>query len=64
MSEPIGETLIAIGAMTKDQVNRVLSLQKQGDSRRFGQIAIEMGFIDDAAIEKYLAKQSKDVPGN
>ena len=63
-SEPIGETLIAIGAMTTDQVKRILKLQKQGDSRLFGQIAIELGFIDDDAIEKYLARKSGNAPGD
>ncbi|HUI72772.1 MAG TPA: hypothetical protein VL354_19780 [Spirochaetia bacterium] len=45
MSEKIGEFLIRIGAMTQDQVSRVLRLQAAGDRRRFGTIAEELRFI-------------------
>lgn len=55
MEERIGDTLIRIGAMTEEQVRKVLSIQRSGDSRLFGEIALEMGFIDDQAIEKYLS---------
>jgi hypothetical protein len=52
--ERIGETLIRIGAMTRDQVESVLRRQKAGDGRLFGEIALELGLIDDAAIQTYL----------
>jgi len=32
----------------------VLKLQKKGDTRLFGEIAIECGYIDDTAIKAYL----------
>lgn len=54
MEELIGDGLVRIGAMTAEQVRRVLGLQKAGDTRRFGEIAIELGFVDDAAILRYL----------
>jgi hypothetical protein len=52
--ERIGDTLIRIGAMTRDQVEVVLRRQKAGDSRLFGEIALELGMIDDTAIQEYL----------
>jgi hypothetical protein len=59
MVEKIGEALVRIGAMKSYQVEDVLRLQGTGDKRLFGEIAIEMGYIDDAAIRKYLkAKRS------
>jgi hypothetical protein len=54
MEEKIGEALVRIGAMTKDQVETVLETQRGGDSRLFGEIAIERGFINDKAIMAYL----------
>ena len=60
--KPIGEVLVDIGVMTKEQVHKILSMQKQGDTRRFGQIAIEMGYIDDEALMKYVNLQ-KDTTG-
>lgn len=38
-------TLYRIGAMTRDQVSRVLELQAAGDQRRFGAIAQELRYI-------------------
>ena len=54
MEERIGEGLVRIGAMTPEQVAAVLEIQKGGDARLFGEIAIEKGFIDDQAIKAYL----------
>ncbi len=59
MVERIGEALVRIGAMKSFQVDDVLRLQKNGDKRLFGEIAIELGYIDDRAIKRYLeAKRS------
>jgi hypothetical protein len=54
MQSRIGEFLVQIGAIKQYQVDDVLRLQKEGDSRLFGEIAIELGYIDDEAIKKYL----------
>jgi hypothetical protein len=54
MEERIGEALVRIGAMTTQQVEAILQFQQGGDSRLFGEIAIEKGFINDKAIKAYL----------
>ena len=54
MSEKIGEGLVRIGVMTKAQVDEVLQKQKNGDDRLFGEIAIELGYINDEALMSYL----------
>ena len=54
MENRIGEFLVQIGAIKQYQVDDVLRLQKEGDTRLFGEIAIELGYIDDEAIKKYL----------
>ncbi len=53
-SEKIGEGLVRIGAMNAEQRNQVIEKQKNGDDRMFGEVAIEMGFIDDEIIMKYI----------
>jgi len=60
MSDRIGDFLVRIGAMKQFQVDDVVMVQKQGDKRLFGEIAIELGYIDDKAIQKYLAHKLKD----
>jgi len=57
MVEKIGEALVRIGAMKSYQVEDVLRLQLGGDRRLFGEIAIELGYIDDLAIQKYLSSK-------
>lgn len=53
----IGEFLVSIGVMTEEQVKTALAEQAKTPEKLFGQIAIEMGFIDDNAIEQYLASK-------
>lgn len=50
----IGGFLVNIGAMKRWQVDDVLVAQGEGDSRLFGEIAIARGYIDDAALKRYV----------
>ncbi len=50
----IGEFLVQIGAMKSWQVHDVLRVQKDGDNRLFGEIAIELGYINDEVLKKYV----------
>jgi len=57
MAERIGDFLVRIGAMTPAQVDEVITAQnrdKDDELRLFGEIAIEMGFIDDNALRRYI----------
>ncbi len=58
MDERIGEGLIRIGATTKDQVEEVLRRQRAGDDRLFGEIAIDLGFINETALKSYLSTKT------
>ena len=57
--EKIGDGLIRIGALTKAQVDKIMNLQKDGDERLFGEIAISLGYIDDKAITAYFDSKKK-----
>jgi len=54
MAERIGDGLVRIGAMTEEQREKILGLQDDGDERLFGEIAVDLGFINDQAIVEYL----------
>jgi hypothetical protein len=54
-----GECLVGIGVMRQYQVDDVLRVQSQGDKRMFGEIAIELRYIDDNAIQRYLESKSR-----
>jgi len=63
MAEKIGDFLVRIKAMSCDQVNKVLQLQQAGDKRRFGEIALELGYIDDDSLKRYLDYLEKVASG-
>jgi hypothetical protein len=50
----IGEFLVSINAISSAQVENIITLQKGGDSRLFGEIAVSMGYVDKSAIKKYF----------
>ena len=54
MGEKMGETLVRIGAMKSYQVAEVLRAQRAGDDQLFGEIAIELGYINDEVLKKYV----------
>jgi hypothetical protein len=61
IEEKIGEGLVRIGAMEKGQVDDVLKRQAGGDDRLFGEIAVELGYVDVEAIISYLKTTQKDL---
>jgi hypothetical protein len=54
IEEKIGEGLVRIGAMKKNDVDDVLRRQKDGDKRLFGEIAVECSYVDVDVIIDYL----------
>ncbi len=54
MAERIGDGLVRIGAMSAEERDKVLKMQNDGDQRMFGEIAIDLKFIDDNAILNFL----------
>ncbi len=64
MAERIGDFLVRIGAMTEEQVLEVLKIQEEDEELRvFGEIAIELGYVDDSAIQKYIESKSQSQGG-
>lgn len=55
--ERIGEFLVKIGAISPEQRSEVLARQEEEPDRLFGEIAIELGFINDEAVDRYLASK-------
>ncbi|MDA3951240.1 MAG: hypothetical protein PF508_18680 [Spirochaeta sp.] len=55
--ERIGEFLVKIGAMTPEQRDEILDRQKEEPDRLFGEIAVELGYINDAAIDTFLGRE-------
>ena len=53
---PLGETLIARGLITKDQLEQALEAQREGQkSKLLGELLIELGFVPEEAVMEHLA---------
>jgi hypothetical protein len=59
--ERLGEALVRTGAMTDGQVKQVLLRQREqsGLDKLFGEIAVELQFVDQQTIEKILNQQTE-----
>jgi hypothetical protein len=53
MAMKMGDYFVSIGVLTVEQVNEVIRMQKEGDARKFGDIAVSKGFINDSSIKKF-----------
>jgi hypothetical protein len=53
-TERLGELLVRVGAITPEQVREILDYQKEHPGQLFGQIAIELGFITEEMLQRYL----------
>lgn len=56
LKEKIGGSLVFSGKMTKEDVERILRIQHDGDRRRFGEIAVGMKIIDQKTLDRYLGE--------
>ncbi|MDC7228226.1 MAG: hypothetical protein PQJ61_15800 [Spirochaetales bacterium] len=54
----IGDGMVKMGEMTESQVRQVLKAQSEGDSRLFGEIAVDMEFIDIGSVIRYMEQSS------
>ena len=50
----LGDTLIAQGVITADQLNKALEAQKTAAGKKIGEILVEMGFTTADAVNKAL----------
>jgi hypothetical protein len=60
MSHKIGDFLVGIGAMDELQVEEVLRVQREDEEpKMFGEIAIELGYIDDSILRTYIDQKAE-----
>ena len=53
-TERLGEMLVRLGALKKEQIAEILSYQIEHPGMLFGQIAVQLGFITEEVLDKYL----------
>jgi len=50
MKEKIGERLVKLDILSFEQAERILKIQKKNPKKKFGEIAVELGFIEEDAL--------------
>jgi len=55
--EKIGEGLVKMGAMTKEQVEDVLQRQRDGNDGLFGIMAMELGYVGEDVLLDYVEEK-------
>ena len=60
--ELIGEHFVNLHDLSFEQAEKVLSVQKHKKNRKkkFGEIAIELGFLEPEKLDEYLEISSED----
>ena len=54
MKKKVGEVLVKLGFLTESQVDEIISIQKDTPDKRFGELALDHGFINNDAINAYI----------
>lgn len=56
---PLGELLIELGHIKRQDLERVLEIQKKNPSKRFGQILVETNMIDEMKLYELISCQMR-----
>ncbi len=56
--ELIGEHFVNLHDLSFEQAEKVLKVQKKNKKKKFGEIAIELGFLEPKKIDEYLDNTS------
>ena len=52
--ELIGEHFVNLHDLSFEQAEKVLKIQKKNKKKKFGEIAIELGFLELKMLDEYL----------
>ncbi|MCK5673714.1 MAG: hypothetical protein KAH95_10065 [Spirochaetales bacterium] len=54
--ELIGEHFVNLHDLSFEQAEKVLKVQKRNKKKKFGEIAIDLGFLESKKLNEYLDK--------
>ncbi|HON80377.1 MAG TPA: hypothetical protein PK544_17935 [Spirochaetota bacterium] len=55
--EKIGQYLVRLDYLSFEQAEEVLRIQQENPGMKFGDIAVELGYIDRDILEEYINPQ-------
>lgn len=54
----IGEHFVNLHDLSFEQAEKVLKVQKKNKKKKFGEIAVELGFLESKKLDEYLDNSS------
>ena len=54
IGQRIGDWLVGQGELSRVQLDEILELQRSGDRRLFGEIAVDLEYIDIDSVIRFL----------
>lgn len=61
MHELIGEHFVNLKDLSFEQAEKILRFQKKNKEKKFGEIAVELGFLEPKKLNKFLDEPSDSV---
>ncbi len=55
MKEKIGQYLINLDILSFEQAEEILLIQQENSQKKFGEIAIELGYITHEDLEEFIS---------
>ena len=59
MNKRIGEYFVSLNILSFEQAEKILKVQNEYPDKKFGEIAVQLGYLDQRDVEEYLGQIDK-----
>lgn len=59
MNKRIGEYFVSLNILSFEQAEKILKVQNEYPNKKFGDIAVQLGYLDQRDVEEYLGQIDK-----
>ena len=59
MNKRIGEYFVSLNILSFEQAEKILKVQNEYPNKKFGEIAVQLGYLDQRDVEEYLGQIDK-----
>ncbi|MCK5200517.1 MAG: hypothetical protein KAR21_19315 [Spirochaetales bacterium] len=59
MNKKIGEYFVSLNVLSFEQAEKILKVQNEYPDKKFGEIAVQLDYLDQKEVEEYLGRITK-----
>ena len=59
MNKRIGEYFVSLNILSFEQAEKILKVQNEYPNKKFGDIAVQLGYLNQRDVEEYLGQIDK-----